>query len=284
MNSDMKEEEPEDMFMFDSGSSSSKTDDDDDGEFRPVEKDAHSKYVGIISMKVKKSKNTKYSIAQLRRRCTNLKCIKRMVDLKEIIFEEKNHAKVLEELNAESRYISCIVKTKTTPTGLSFTLPIRIQRAANKCTVKIRETLRYLSSSTENLTNAIKESQMITDVYKKKKLKTTLQGLLDFACRGKMNKSDYLTEGEMNGKTASDMYGLNISLHDYQIQSVSWMMRRERSTSGAYGEFAKKITTADNLKRNFYYSPDFEIVSFDKHPRVNGGILCEEMGLGKTIE
>ena len=82
---------------------------------------------------------------------------------------------------------------------------------------------------------------------------------------------------------------------NHQLRSLSWMCSRESGQTGAH-------THIDTIKEeyslqwvhltdNVFYSPHFHMISFDLLKTVNidfteprGGILADEMGMGKTVE
>lgn len=90
---------------------------------------------------------------------------------------------------------------------------------------------------------------------------------------------------------------VNVSMRSYQLQTLSWMESREaqRSISDPFwvqlhmikplgdGAAASGPAAAGPVVP-FYYSPWTGHVSSDRPPATVGGILAEEMGLGKTVE
>ena len=76
--------------------------------------------------------------------------------------------------------------------------------------------------------------------------------------------------------------GLNVELFDFQQETCQWMLDRERST-GLNAFFWSKWD--DGFGQPFYYmSLAGELRCEEEPPYSTGGLLCEEMGLGKTIE
>lgn len=90
---------------------------------------------------------------------------------------------------------------------------------------------------------------------------------------------------------------VNVSLRSYQLQTLSWMESREsqRSISDPFwvqlhmvkpsgGGSAVAGPAAAGPVVPFYYCPWTGVVSSEQPPATVGGILAEEMGLGKTVE
>mmetsp|Transcript_13439 Transcript_13439/g.44267 ORF Transcript_13439/g.44267 Transcript_13439/m.44267 type:complete len:1465 (-) Transcript_13439:1441-5835(-) len=77
--------------------------------------------------------------------------------------------------------------------------------------------------------------------------------------------------------------GLNVTLRDYQRQALKFMVDQERH-SGACASRSLFFPFKDASGNQLFYSPMFKNVSTTTPPDVRGGILAEEMGLGKTIE
>lgn len=77
---------------------------------------------------------------------------------------------------------------------------------------------------------------------------------------------------------------VGLPLRLYQRESLAWMLDREQQRSLS-DPFWIPFTTVDreNLKRTIYYCPLTGTVSAAQPPPVVGGVLAEEMGLGKTI-
>ncbi|KAI6248058.1 hypothetical protein HI914_03272 [Erysiphe necator] len=94
---------------------------------------------------------------------------------------------------------------------------------------------------------------------------------------------------------------VKFTLYPFQKRAVQWLLRREgvEWANGSLQNFTHKtitnelgsfIESTDFVGQKFYVSHLFGIATFDIKPfiaserRVKGGILSEEMGLGKTIE
>lgn len=82
---------------------------------------------------------------------------------------------------------------------------------------------------------------------------------------------------------------LRVDLKPYQIKTVKWMLNREKVLKHNAGDFIeiKKRSTTDDGSTKFFYNP--KTISLTTKPSVcialpSGGILADEMGVGKTIE
>lgn len=76
--------------------------------------------------------------------------------------------------------------------------------------------------------------------------------------------------------------GLNVELLHFQKHSVKWAIQREK-----YGLNSFLWTKLDGVKssdgKDVYFNPVLDQVSTEKPPLCRGGLICEQMGLGKTI-
>ena len=111
-------------------------------------------------------------------------------------------------------------------------------------------------------------------MYNTASYKFSLAGLLKYA--------------ENKGYAIGDLVqppGLKLKLYEYQLSTLKWMLDKENDESdmGLNGEFWEEIQTNDELG-NIYYFPIGGELRLQKPPRTTGGLLSEEMGLGKTIE
>ena len=84
---------------------------------------------------------------------------------------------------------------------------------------------------------------------------------------------------------------LKLELFAFQRQSLQWMLDRERTPGGLNAAFWEEHPLPANSHRaSFFYNPTCgEMMSSatledGRPPVTTGGFLCEEMGLGKTIE
>ncbi|ACO67442.1 SNF2 super family [Micromonas commoda] len=75
---------------------------------------------------------------------------------------------------------------------------------------------------------------------------------------------------------------LALPLMDFQRQTLAWMRDKERSERGLNGVFWEERRWADGGK--YWYFPLAGELRLSEPPLVRGGMLSEEMGLGKTLE
>eukprot|EP01083_Nonionella_stella_P247546 858126_1 len=100
------------------------------------------------------------------------------------------------------------------------------------------------------------------------------------------NDSDHSDEEEDDAdliRERQKKFGLNVIAFPYQVQSIEWMVERENDAEGLYKYLFRKGTFKNG--EVFYYSAVLNrLVLTESLPVLRGGFLCEEMGLGKTIE
>jgi len=77
--------------------------------------------------------------------------------------------------------------------------------------------------------------------------------------------------------------GLKVDLYEFQKSTYRWMMDQEKDEGGLNGYFWEEWQLEDG-GGSLYYFPLGGEFRFDRPPTARGGLLCEEMGLGKTIE
>lgn len=76
--------------------------------------------------------------------------------------------------------------------------------------------------------------------------------------------------------------GLKVSLYDFQKSTYLWMLDQEQDEGGLNGHFWEEWLMTDG-GGSLYYFPLGGEFRFDKPPVARGGLLCEEMGLGKEL-
>ena len=78
--------------------------------------------------------------------------------------------------------------------------------------------------------------------------------------------------------------GLKMQMKDYQRQTLAWMLDHEALPHGLNELFWEKWSFPDGNSEDFYYAPQLGELRLEQPLERRGGILSEEMGLGKTIE
>lgn len=73
--------------------------------------------------------------------------------------------------------------------------------------------------------------------------------------------------------------GLTVELLPFQSQSLQWALERETSPGGLQSFFWTKLP----LSTVAYYNPILGMITSKKPNLVRGGIIAEQMGLGKTV-
>jgi hypothetical protein len=77
--------------------------------------------------------------------------------------------------------------------------------------------------------------------------------------------------------------GLTVELLEFQRQSVQWALERETTPGGIQSFLWGKLPSVAEPVQDLYYNPILERFRRDKPRLVRGGIIAEEMGLGKTV-
>jgi hypothetical protein len=83
-------------------------------------------------------------------------------------------------------------------------------------------------------------------------------------------------------RKAQQPAGLRLEMKEYQLQTLAWMIDHEALPHGLNQLFWEKRTFLDG--GDYYYAPELGELRLEKPLERRGGILSEEMGLGKTIE
>ena len=85
--------------------------------------------------------------------------------------------------------------------------------------------------------------------------------------------------------------GLALQMLDFQRQTLAWMRNQEAAPRGLNGAFweERRWADADEVETrggdgSYWYFPLAGELRLQEPPTSRGGMLCEEMGLGKTLE
>ena len=83
-------------------------------------------------------------------------------------------------------------------------------------------------------------------------------------------------------RTLTHPSGMNITLRDYQLGTISFMVDQERLPGGIHRHLFAPVKTSSG--QTLWYSPILEVFRKERPPsNVCGGFLADEMGLGKTV-
>jgi len=77
--------------------------------------------------------------------------------------------------------------------------------------------------------------------------------------------------------------GLTVELLPFQLQSLQWAIERETTPGGLQSFFWTKLPSVEQPNTTVYYNPILGKLSTSKPNLVRGGIIAEQMGLGKTV-
>ncbi len=92
------------------------------------------------------------------------------------------------------------------------------------------------------------------------------------------------TEYRPSVESAARVFNLSVELLPYQRQTVDWMLEEEQHEFGFHRHFYVPVSSSVGSV-DYWYSPHFQVFYLDKDlPKRHGGLICEEMGLGKTME
>jgi hypothetical protein len=139
----------------------------------------------------------------------------------------------------------------------------------NWTTTREESTHKYDSflSSTEYafaITNMKRDANLIHDKT------TNLHGLMDHL--------------ENLGHTAAPFVeGLTVELLPFQSQTVQWATEREQTPGGINAFLWTKLPSVAQPNTDLYFSPILEELTATKPKLARGGIIAEQMGLGKTV-
>jgi len=159
-----------------------------------------------------------------------------------------------------------------------------VVKAASKKSITLDHVVSRIGSATPQIKALVKEAQGLAQKFKDSKNKLSQDGILDFA-----QKFETTEEEEQEfGMYPDQRHGLRakgkhkITLNKYQHQAVNQMIKEERAQLGIQRHFwqRQEFSSGDP----FWYSPFFKEIRFEPPIPTRGGLLCEEMGLGKTIE
>eukprot|EP00657_Telonema_sp_P-1_P000691 TRINITY_DN11336_c0_g1_i1.p1 TRINITY_DN11336_c0_g1~~TRINITY_DN11336_c0_g1_i1.p1 ORF type:complete len:205 (+),score=55.75 TRINITY_DN11336_c0_g1_i1:3-617(+) len=89
-------------------------------------------------------------------------------------------------------------------------------------------------------------------------------------------------ESPGNMKESPTPAGLDGELRPFQKQALHWMLEQERNAKGISSHLWIDLPLFPNKKT--YYSPLLGEFAHSLPKSSTGGFLCEEMGLGKTVE
>jgi gamma-glutamylcyclotransferase (GGCT)/AIG2-like uncharacterized protein YtfP len=108
------------------------------------------------------------------------------------------------------------------------------------------------------------------EMLQKELFKFSLAGLLKYA------------ENDGYPVDDSDPDGLKVQMYEFQRSTYQWMLDQERDPGGLNRRFWE-VWVQEGGQPMYYFAEAGEL-RLQEPPLVSGGLLCEEMGLGKTVE
>jgi SNF2 family DNA or RNA helicase len=91
------------------------------------------------------------------------------------------------------------------------------------------------------------------------------------------------TENKGYQLASSQPKGLSVNMYDFQLSTYQWMLDQENSPGGLNSLFWEEWQCNDGGPYMYFFPLAGEF-RLSKPPKTTGGLLCEEMGLGKTVE
>ncbi len=77
---------------------------------------------------------------------------------------------------------------------------------------------------------------------------------------------------------------LKVQLYDFQKSTYQWMLDQENAPGGINARFWQEWKYQPEHGGSMFYFPEAGELRLVRPPHSTGGLLCEEMGLGKTVE
>lgn len=84
-------------------------------------------------------------------------------------------------------------------------------------------------------------------------------------------------------QSAPYVEGLTVELLPFQLQSLQWAIERETMAGGVQSMHWAKLPLPADATEELYFNPVLGMFSKTKPALVRGGMICEQMGLGKTV-
>jgi SNF2 family DNA or RNA helicase len=103
--------------------------------------------------------------------------------------------------------------------------------------------------------------------------------------RAKVFSLDFLMRHMENleHEPAPYIEGLTVALLTFQQQTLQWAIERELTPGGIQSYFRPKLPSVDHPSTDVYYCPVTGTWTTEKPRLVRGGIIAEQMGLGKLL-
>ncbi|KAH7307437.1 hypothetical protein KP509_22G058600 [Ceratopteris richardii] len=150
-------------------------------------------------------------------------------------------------------------------------IKVFLKRQRDDEVLVLKELLKEIFPQDYELRNYLQQVEEMKIWSEKTEDWTTFSGLLN-----DLESNEYIE--------APHPIGLSVPLRSYQLQSLQFMLDAEKREGGLLSINYRKIPTVPTSSEDLMYSATLgHLMAFRKGSSC-GGFLCEEMGLGKTLE
>ena len=87
----------------------------------------------------------------------------------------------------------------------------------------------------------------------------------------------YNLQENIGHRASPQIEGLNVDLHDYQLQTVQWAVEQEQLEGGIMRRLFAPVQSSAGVDTEYWYSPFVGALVKKKPHDVRGGLICEEV-------